>query len=161
MIVTINTDAAYRRDIQRGGYAFWIVSNSGRFCHGGVLRKKVKSSCIAEMMCIVNAIDALGKLGWTYIDKIVLNTDSMNSKHIIEKNKKAIKQYNIRYLCPYGDKFWDVMSKHNLKGIPIDIRHVPSHVSTETKKQWVNQWCDSEAKKHLKEYVDKTKKTRN
>jgi len=157
MIVTINTDASFRRDIKKGGYAFWIVSNSGTFCRSGMLRKKIKTPSIAEMMCIINSIDSLGKLGWNYIHKIIINTDSMDSKYIIETHKKFIRRYHLQYLLPYGDKFRDITRKYNLHGIQIEVRHVPSHVSTETPRQYCNEWCDKEAKKHLNNYIQKIK----
>lgn len=157
MIVTINTDAAFRGNIHRGAYAFWIVSNLGTFCRSGILKQTVKTPCMAEMMCIINAIDSVCKLGWNDIHKIVINTDSMNSKHIILKNHDCIEKYKIKYLKPYGDKFWSIINKNNLKGIQIDVRHVKSHVSTDTPRQFINHWCDQQARKNLYELSLKLK----
>jgi ribonuclease HI len=155
MIVTINTDASFSFTHKRGGYAFWIVSNQGRFSHSGVLRKTVDNPTVGEFMCIINAMDALGKLRFTHITKIIINTDSLNCKHLICNNTKAIKKYRLNsYGQSLKDKFKNILHKYNFQCIPIEVRHVTSHVGTDTKRQWTNQWCDTHAKEALYKYLN-------
>lgn len=162
MIVTINTDASFSHEYQKGAFAFWIICNQGKFCHSGMLRKKCINSHVAEMKCIINAVHQLGTIGFTFITKIIINTDSMNSIALINNDKKSIKKYGLhKWGKQLQDDFKNTVKRFNLIGIPIEPRHVKAHQNTEDRRTFVNNWCDSEAKKHLREYVDKIKKARN
>ncbi len=150
MIVTINTDASFSPSEKRGSFAFWIVSNSGRVATSGMLRKKVLTPSEAEFQCIINAIHTLVNQNWKNIDKIIINTDCLNVIHLIKNNQKAIKRYGLRKWGKYlVDKFTNIVYKSSLRKVPIEFRHIKAHVSTETTKQYVNDWCDKEAKKQL------------
>lgn len=157
MIVTINTDASYSKLYQKGTYAFWIVSNHGRIKRSGILRNDCPRPEIAEFRCLINAMHKLVESNWTGITKIVINTDCMNVIHLIERDKKKIKRFN---LLSWGEELlikWEKMIQSYrdgiLKGVTIECRHVRSHVSTKSSRQWVNDWCDKEAKRHMHEYL--------
>lgn len=155
MTVTINTDASWSWSEERGSYAFWIVSDSGRVCKSGLLREKVKRAEAAEFQCIINAMYVLTKMDWKDITKVIINTDCLNVIHLVEGNKKAIKRYR---LSQWGHTFKvqleDLIAKSDLSATKIEFRHVRAHVSTDSKKQWVNDWCDREAKLELMKFVN-------
>ena len=150
MIVTINTDASYHPKFKVAAFAFWIVSNEGRICHSGSLKKKLHRPEQAEFQCIINAFHVLGKQGYKNISKIIVNTDCLNVIHLVNGDKKAIQKYR---LASWGnhlvERLFSVKRKFKMTKIPCEFRHVPSHVDTDTKKRWVNEWCDRQAKYHL------------
>lgn len=157
MIVTINTDASYSKLYEKGTYAFWIVSDQGRICKSGILRNDCPRPEIAEFRCIVNAMHKLAEANWIDITKVIINTDCLNVIYLISRDKKKIKRFG---LFPWGsdtlNKFESMVSSYRqtfLKGVPIELRHVRSHVSTATPRQWVNDWCDKEAKRHMAAYL--------
>ena len=150
MIVTINTDAAYHSQHKVGAFAFWIVSDQGRICHCGPLRKKVSRPEQAEFKCILNAIYVLGRQEYKNITKIIINTDCLNVIHLIRKDKKKIQRYG---LASWGNalviEYELMLLKFKLFKIPIEFRHIPSHTGDNTPKAWVNDWCDRQAKREL------------
>jgi ribonuclease HI len=155
MIVTITTDASYSHRHKMGAFAFWIVSNQGRLCQSGPLRTGCTRPQIAEFRCIINAVHALGRLGWKDITKVIINTDCMDVIHLVNNDSANIQKY--RLLEWSGDlvKMFNRTYKSTGIGAPIVMRHVKSHVSTETARQWVNEWCDQAAKKALSEMIKK------
>lgn len=149
MNVTINTDASWSPRHKGAGFAFWIVSNAGKIAKSGILKGVIDSPDHAELSCIANAFHCLSKQGWP-ITKIYVNTDSMHSIYILNNESKKCKRYGLT-----GPKF-EILRLHirNSIGfkIPIEFRHVRSHQSTDTKRQWVNDWCDKEAKANLQKW---------
>lgn len=146
MIVTINTDASFHYDYKVGAYAFWIVSNLGKVLHCGALKEKALNPTDAETKCIINAISTLRKQNWTGIEKVIINTDSLNSIYILENRKPEIKKYRLNY----GDNLRADYNKIKSSFLPpIEFRHVKAHKTIETARSWVNDWCDKKAKEML------------
>lgn len=158
MIVTINTDASFHPHFKVAAFAFWIVSNEGRISNSGSLRKKVHRPEQAEFKCIINAFHVLGKQGYKNINKIIVNTDCLNVIHLINDDKKAIRRYR---LGSWGNnlvtELFMVKRHFKMQKIACEFRHVPSHVDTETKRNWVNDWCDRQAKYHLWKLINSQK----
>jgi ribonuclease HI len=153
MIVTINTDASYSHKHNKGAFAFWMVSNEGKICKSGLLKGDSLDPTHAEIKTISNALFHLSNFtGWSGISKVIINTDSMNSIHLLTKNDKAIKKYRINRK-KYQREMQVFFTLVNKLKYNIEMRHVRSHVSTATAKQWVNEWCDNEAKKHLNKFL--------
>lgn len=155
MIVTINTDAAYHYQHKVGAFAFWIISDSGRIMHSAPFKTLVNSSDRAEMQCIINAIQALIQQNWVLINKIVINTDSLNSIHVFTNDKSSIKKYNLQWASEMRGIFNSIKYHSPLSNVPIKFNHVPSHKDTTTKRAWVNQWCDDKAKEQLWKQINK------
>lgn len=147
MTVTINTDASWSPRNKVGTYAFWIVCNMGKVCKSGILKGVITSPHHAELACIANAFHCLFQQGWPGIKKIVLNTDSLNSIHVLNNDKAKRKRYDL------DTTDFELLRLHVIKNLNFKIElkcnHVRSHVSTETPRQWVNEWADKEAKRQL------------
>lgn len=154
MIVTVNTDASFSKLYQRGTFAFWIVSDTGRLFGSGLLKNECERPEIAEFQCLINAVHRLIRARWSGITRIIINTDCKNVIHLVQRDRKEIRRYK---LGPWGNdlliKFENMVHQPYLNGIKIECRHVRSHVSTKSKRQWVNDWCDKEAKRHLHEFL--------
>ena len=153
MIVTINTDASYSHRHKRGSYAFWIISNQGKIARSGMLKRICHRPEVAEFMCIINAIHALSISGWVNIEKVVINTDCLNVIHLLVGRNFEIRQYRLGFGKQYVAKFKQIVNNSTLKSIPKNIRHIKSHQEIKTPKQWVNDWCDREAKLQINKFL--------
>ena len=154
MLVTINTDASYHPQHKVGAYAFWIISNQGRFLKAGAFKELIENSTQAEAQCIINAIYYFKKQDWKEVTKIIINTDALNAIAIFKKTKSKIKKYNLRYGNSLSEKFDEIT-----KGFPsIEFRHVKAHKKNGTARNWVNDWCDKSAKEMLWKEINNTKK---
>lgn len=158
MNVTITTDASYSKKHNRGTYAFFITSNLGRTSQSGVLRKKCSSPSEAEFKCIVNALVFLSQQTWfDKVKNVYVNTDSMNAIHVWNHDLKSIKRYGITKLkkMMFSPR---VQVRSLYKGKKIELRHVKAHVGTDTKREWVNDFCDKAAKTEMGILIDKLEK---
>lgn len=146
MIITINTDASFCPDTKFGAYAFWIVSNQFKIQKSAILKKTCKTSHEAELKCILNAIVTIkNEIG---TNKIVINTDSMNSIYILTNDRNMIDKYRLTWGKPYHKMYKAIIKRY--KQCSIEFRHVKAHQDTSTARTWVNDWCDSQAKQQLK-----------
>jgi ribonuclease HI len=159
MTVTINTDASFSAHQNRGTYAFWIRSNEGKISRSGILRGYCKRAEVAEFKCIINALHSLIHSEWKDIERIVINTDCLNVIHLLNDHRKAIRRYRLRsWGEPLVKKFKEIKGESRLSRNAIDIRHVKAHVSTESPRQWVNDWCDTNAKMQMNKLLIKLDK---
>jgi ribonuclease HI len=147
MNVTINTDASYIHRESLGAYAFWIVSDRGRLVQGGVLKGAISNSTEAEVKSIGNAFAALLKLEWKDVKYIQVNTDCKPAMQFIQAGGKGRKD-------PLGEsahktsKLIDqVCKKFHLSRKDVKFKHVRAHTHVRSSRNYVNDWCDSEAKK--------------
>lgn len=150
MLVTINTDACFHTEKKIGGYAFWAISNEFKITKSGVFKNKCVSSDDAEAKCIINALQSVLH-SQKNIHKVIINTDSLNATRILKKDKIGISKYirlnnsNIQKLQAAYDKVIQG-SKNN---ITIEFRHVKAHSNIKDTRSFVNEWCDSNAKKQM------------
>lgn len=145
MNVTITTDASFSRTHQRGTYAFFISSNLGRMSKSGVLRKTCISPSEAEMKCIINALVFLSQQVDIFLKckDIYINTDSMNSIHMWNKDKVSIKKYKLFKL---SEKLEHSLKQTRalVKGKNVWINHVKSHDDSNTaNRSRANALCDN------------------
>lgn len=163
MLVTINTDASFCQKNKVGGFAFWISCNKGRFKHSGPL-KEVGNSGEAELMSVANALAFMLKMPQTFenITRLIINTDC---KFVItvksERPKGGKPQVKARSIKKMIEGF--IANLHinsisrNKKALHkfCEYRHVTAHTGANDKRSFVNEWCDTEAKK-WKDYKRKT-----
>lgn len=150
MIVTINTDASFNKDFKRGSFAFWIVCNEFKITRSGVLRKQCSRPEIAEFRCLINAFHVLLTQDVSRVKKIIVNTDCLNVIHLLTKNKEAIRKYR---LASWGNNLvlqLDLLIGNKRNKIEIEYRHVKSHETTVGARNYVNDWCDRNAKQELR-----------
>lgn len=145
MLVTINTDASFWHHQQKGSWAFWAVCNKFKITKSGVFRGKVKNSSEAELKCMINAVFCVLKAD-VGITKVIINTDSQICMKAIARNNPNSSLYK----CV-------TMFRNMTKGVAIEMRHVKAHSGVKDARSYVNEWCDTHAKKALKESVKKKK----
>ena len=155
MIVTINTDAAWHSDTKIGGYAFWITCDEGRMMQSGVLKRRAGRPEIAEFKCILNALWVVGVKKLKNVSKIIVNTDCLNVIHLVTGDKKAIKLYKLYWGKYLVKEYTLLLTKFKIKKSIVKFRHVKSHNGTETKREYVNDWCDRSAKEEMWKAVNR------
>lgn len=151
MLITINTDASFNWELKIGAYAFWIVCDAGKIMHSGAFKNKVANSAQAEMMSIANALKTLAKSNFSGVTKIIINTDFLHY-HGYVRNGNSKRDAAVRVLMQVQS---ELIKKYSLKKNWLQVRHVKAHAGTDEKRKWVNDWCDEQAKKWLKELVNK------
>ena len=158
MLVTINTDASFHPQLKFGAYAFWAVCNEFKITKSGVFRSKCKDSHDAETRCIVNALNVV-LLSHKGITKVIVNTDSLNAIAILTNDKAHIKRYmgaSHSMIQKLRNAYKETLAKNTNK-ITIEFRWVKAHSGVNNKRSFVNEWCDSEAKRQLRSKILKTK----
>jgi len=148
MLATINTDASYSKLTKQATFAFWIKTDMYTIKRSGVIKSLCDTSTEAELKCIINAIYTISEQ--TGITEIILNTDSLNSIHILTKDIKNIRKYRLHW----GDKYLK-MVESIIKNIKIDYRHVKAHNDTDSRRTYVNDWCDKAAKEQMGKIICK------
>lgn len=142
MIVTINTDASYSNKYRIGAFAFWIVSDKFKILKSGRLKSKITHCRIAEYLCILNALYLLSKEDLSDVKKVIVNTDNMDCVN-------SINNRNQHYFKKYYPEF-----RRIIKGFPIiEARHVKAHTLKSDSRSFVNEWCDTEAKKWIHKMI--------
>lgn len=137
-IITINTDSSFCQKTQIGAYAFWIKWKDFFYKWSGVFKDTCKWSQEAEEKAVLVAIWILKDKSKDF-DIIVVNRDCIGVKNQ-GKVKKYIRGYKVALRDIYGTKERFVKFKW-----------VKWHGNWETKRGYVNNWCDREARKVLRE----------
>jgi ribonuclease HI len=154
--VTINTDASFHHVHRVASFAFWIRHDQGRIKQAGPL-KDCPNSLEAEIRAIGNAMYALLYSKFTDIDYIRVNTDCKFAiQAILGVKKHSASKETLRAVRDIMDKLRKrYKRKIKKRKFPfIDFHWVPAHTgNTETQKSWLNDWCDVNAKKHLREQI--------
>lgn len=142
---TINTDASLAPKTGVAAWACWIKSSHYLIKEAGIFSEPLPNSSIAELLAFEQALILLHNLIDTqpflqhYADRnaivLYINTDSMWTIHalrgIVKRSKHVEEAKRVKSLA---DDF------------TIIPRHVKGHTRGENNRQWVNNWCDRQAR---------------
>lgn len=151
MLVTVTTDASFHCQLKYGAYAFWAVCNEFKITKSGVFKSKCINPDDAEAKCIINALRIV-LLAHNGITKVIVNTDSLNAIALLKNDRVHIKKYmgnNMKMWSHIRGAYNTVLYEGISKAV-IEFRHVKAHTGIKDKRSYVNEWCDSEAKKQLR-----------
>jgi ribonuclease HI len=149
--ITINTDASFHPEKKVGGYAFYIVCDLFKIQKGGMFKTQPKTAMEAEMMCMANALHTLLSQKELPSTKwIIINSDCLFS---FEKIKRKSQSDIGRRVAEILRKVRIRMSYMGLIKPEFEFRHVKAHNGTNDARSWVNDWCDKEAKKWMRQSV--------
>tara|TARA_B100001179_G_scaffold217701_1_gene189780 strand:- start:412 stop:897 length:486 start_codon:yes stop_codon:yes gene_type:complete len=157
MLCTINTDASFHTRFKVGAFAFWAVSNDFRITKAGYLRNLCVNPDEAEMKCIINAVSTVLSSNKN-ISKLIINTDSLNSKAVFERDFEHIKKYNLSRWKNLRGIFNKTINDKSKRKISIEFRHVKAHTNNTDARSYVNDWCDKNAKIYLWKRINHLKK---
>ena len=154
MLVTINTDASFHPNLKYGAYAFWAICNDFKITKSGVFRNKCRNPDDAEAKCIINALKVVFS-AHKGITKVIFNTDSLNAIALITDNREHVKKYigNNQKMWKYLRTAYNVILHNYKTNVQVEFRHVKAHSGINDKRSYVNEWCDSEAKRQLRSKV--------
>lgn len=148
--VTITTDISLIG--KYCSYAFWISTDYGPIKRSGMLRKRTKNSSLAELMCIANAVHFFVKSG-IKTKRLIINTDSKSS--IVYVKAKSLQRMRDQDMAKVAGLINEMLFGNYDE---ITFRHVKAHKGTKSKRSFVNDWCDREAKRVLKEWLNNRNK---
>lgn len=140
-IITVNTDASYCPKSWLVSYWYWIKWPWFHFKGWWKFKKKMTSSTEAEVYWVMVAIYILDKYRKDF-DCLIINCDNTSI------GKRWTKDYFyelINQIDKYKKSFWDNKFRR------IQYRYVESHTSWDEAREYVNNRCDKESRKHLKE----------
>lgn len=129
---TVNTDASWCPNTKAGGWAAWVAIDGGtRLKHAGQFHRRPKSSGEAEYWALLNGAWLAARHGAT---ELLLQSDCTGAL------AKVVKRHEP-----------EVAALHELcEGLSIRTKWVKAHTHKGTARHWVNDWCDRQAKKHMK-----------
>ena len=129
---TVITDASFCPRTRAGGWAAWININWPNGTHerikkSGLFHESPDNSTAAERWACYNGIWFAYNRG---ARSILAQTDCLSvvRRPFLNNNPAALH-------WPEAQVSW---------------RHVKGHTAGNTRREWVNNWCDSEAKKHMR-----------
>lgn len=140
--ITVNTDASFCNSTKVGGYAFWIKGTQLSIKKHGPFKEVLDCSNDAEMKCIANALHSLlCRERLPKAEILVINTDCTGAIHRIKSNRDNISTIINRYI----NQIKEVTGITELR-----IKHVKAHVKISDSRSYVNDWCDKQAKYHMR-----------
>lgn len=144
MLVTINTDASWCPDTLIATYAFWAVSDNFRIVKTGTFKNKCLNPSEAESKCIINALKSV--LIHKDITNVIINTDSQQSIDLFTTSTSHLRGENKETWASLRKVYKEVCGS-----VKITFRHVKAHTRVSDARSFVNRWCDTQAKKQLRE----------
>lgn len=138
---TINTDAGVKNNV--GAIAYWIRSSTCRTIGSMKLKSENPDSTFAEIAGIITALLVVIQNPKLHADYFVVNCDS----------KEALRKVRTGDLpeifIEYHKRIFNIIDINK-----VTFRWVKGHSSMNTARNYINNWCDQEVRKHY----DKQKK---
>lgn len=129
---TVNTDASFCPKTRAAGWAVWIAIDGGvKVKESGRFHRKPKSASEAEFWAMLNGAWLAAQNGAT---DLLIQGDCTGALRNMTRPSDA------------RDRLFATIP-HPVK---IRTKHVRAHKHTETARHWVNDWCDREAKRHMR-----------
>jgi len=131
---TVITDASFCPHTRAGGWAAWINVNwpegrHERILRGGQFCDLPKTSGEAEKWACYNGIWIAAHMG---ARDILVQTDLLS---LVNNRPPDYQEAAARWPSE----------------VKVRWRHVKGHTAGKDRRTWVNNWCDREARKHMKE----------
>lgn len=149
--LTIFTDASHCPQTGASAGAFWSRTKDKYLRRGIALGYlPTNGAHTAELTTAVNALaecldsEEYQSCFHPSAEKvlIILVTDCLYVKQALEGN--------LRVEGPLGERISLMQKRMHLGGIRLKVNHVKAHSGTGTPRKWVNNWCDTEAKKLMR-----------
>jgi ribonuclease HI len=136
---TVITDASWDSRTLAGGWAAWIRIDGvqGPIKGSGPLLKQPDQADTAEIMAAINGIYLARSRG---AGAILLQTDCVL---VVSMIRQTAKQKQMIRWNDYADR-----ADINLGS--LTAKHVKGHTRVDDARSYVNRWCDSEAKRHMR-----------
>lgn len=127
LFITVFTDASFCPNTKAFGCAIWIKDGAGKPHQQSWGGRNAKDPEAAETRALNGALKYLTKYCQLNGRVIVIQSDCLN----------ALRKLKYDFLKrDFGAKF-------------VKLKHVKAHTNHETRRTWVNNWCDENAKKEM------------
>lgn len=138
---TVNTDASWCPNTKAGGWAVWIAIDGGqRIKKSGTFHRKAKTSTEAELWAMLNGAWIAAQHG---ARTLLMQGDCVAALTALEQGvDDAVRLLHASMPAP----------------VTLTTKHVKAHTHTNSARHWVNDWCDREAKKHMRKERKQTPK---
>lgn len=146
MIVTIMSDASHCPVTKSSGYGVWVKSNRGQFQCGGNFKGDVNHCQEAEAKGLAIAVWSAFYQGIAQSgDKLILQTDNKGNVDAFNKPMSLPTAHRAIEPLMY---IKDIIKQNNCT---YDIRHVKAHDPSLGKRNYINDLCDSLARKYMEQ----------
>ena len=147
--VTVFTDASYCPSTGAAGWAVWMKHQGDTHRYSGIPKNPVKNPSHAEMVAAVYGI-SLAIKNYPDARTVHLVTDLLRTVEILRGHARAKMDYEITAY----NYVYRMAKEHN---VHISCKHVKAHVTQGERRNYVNNWCDQEAKKQMRKMRDDIK----
>lgn len=140
---TVNTDAGVKEG--KAAVAYWIRSNSVWVTGSQELKQADLCSNKAELSAIIIGLNKV--INNEYLrtaDLIVVNSDSKTALGWMKGGDCP------SFYKPYLDAIYKVIPKNKIR-----FKWIKGHSKNTKSRNWVNNWCDRQVRKHYKGEVAK------
>lgn len=149
--VKIYTDASFDRTSGAATYAYWIDTEQHAYKGSGVFRQKLDNSSVAELLAFEKAYRRAQKeLGEETLLDIHLTTDSLWVVEGLRGNFLSFSDIRPRHAVLL------TAVSHATSEHYLTAKHIRAHTGKRSTPYLINQWCDRQANKLLREELGKT-----
>lgn len=124
---TVITDASWCPNTKAGGWATWVAMNKGRIKKAGLFKELADTPTQAELWAALNGVWFAVEAGAT---EVLVQTDCQG---VVDQINKA-----------------QIPDLKYFQGMTIIARHVRGHTKVQDARSFVNRWCDTEARIHMR-----------
>jgi ribonuclease HI len=143
MLVTIFADASHDTGKKLGGWGAWAKSERGSASWHGAFKKPVATSTEAELFAAVNAVFlTVGSSVYERGDLLLVQSDCLAVVEVLNRTAKS-RDWQQEGMI----RLHEIMIRAAVRG--LTARHVPGHTKGEVPRLWVNNLCDSLARKGI------------
>ena len=137
-ICSVFTDASFDDRFEVGGWAAWIKHDGRKYEAGGPLRTPILDSSYAELAAAANGIITAVRIF------------DPGHVHLVTDCDHVIRALRHGGTCRAGDEVVVKAVRQALHCRRLTIKHVKAHSGAPTPRQWVNAWCDAQARRHMR-----------
>lgn len=132
LAATVNCDASFCHQTRSAGWAVWISIDGGvKHKESGTFRKRPRSSGEAEFWAMLNGVWlAVNRYGVTHV---LVQGDCQGALHKL----------------PQSRELRDIRAGVE-QVVSLRTKWVKGHTTTKDARSWVNDWCDTQAKAHMR-----------
>lgn len=146
--ITVFTDASFCPETKAAGGAFWARNADTKFSSSFRI-EDAESSADAEILTACRSIQSIlehpvlgEELKKGKETRLILVVDCLTVKHVLEGGKAkmgvaACQAVATTRIHVFNQKFW------------FKVNHVKGHSGIGSPRQWVNNWCDKEARHQM------------
>lgn len=129
---TVNVDASWCPDTGAGGWAAWIaIDGQDKMKRSGKFRAAAPSSLVAEFWGMINGCHLAASAGARVL--LVQGDCRPALANVLDGRQEAVRSLQALY-----------------PDIVLRTKWVKGHKLNGSARSWVNDWCDREAKKHMR-----------